>query len=133
MSPALATAMTLFLALICCLAVAWVIRSAPPRTITLTSGPDGSSFQRWAQAYQKALATHGVTLEILPSGRVSGRVATASLVIQEGAIYEGELRMSNLDEEPSSLETQTMARPANNGAETHDEVPAGDQDPKGGY
>jgi len=75
---------------------------------------------------------HG-KLEILPSGRVSGRVATASLVIQEGAIYEGELRMSNLDEEPSSLETQTMARPTANNSEGRTEVPTGDQDPKGGY
>lgn len=40
-------------------------------------------------------------LHILPTGRVSARVATASLAIQEGAIYEGELRMSNLDEEPA--------------------------------
>jgi len=75
---------------------------------------------------------HG-KLEILPSGRVSGRVATASLVIQEGAIYEGELRMSNLDEEPSSLETQTMARPAGGSSDARTEVPDGEQDPKGGY
>jgi cytoskeletal protein CcmA (bactofilin family) len=75
---------------------------------------------------------HG-KLEILPSGRVSGRVATASLVIQEGAIYEGELRMSNLDEEPSSLETQTMARPAGGTSDARTEVPDGEQDPKGGY
>jgi TRAP-type uncharacterized transport system substrate-binding protein len=33
----------------------------------LTSGPEGSSFHRWGAAYQKALAKHGVTLEIIPS------------------------------------------------------------------
>ncbi len=32
-------------------------------------------------------------LQILPSGRVSGTVTTGSLVIQEGALYEGELHM----------------------------------------
>ena len=37
-------------------------------------------------------------LQILPTGRVSGKLATARLVIQEGAIYEGELRMSNVGE-----------------------------------
>jgi cytoskeletal protein CcmA (bactofilin family) len=31
--------------------------------------------------------------QILPSGRVNGTVTTASLSIQEGAIYEGELHM----------------------------------------
>ena len=41
-------------------------------------------------------------LQIHPTGRVAGRVATAALIIQEGAIYEGELRMSNLDQEAGS-------------------------------
>ena len=67
LSTAEASAVTLFLTFICVLTVVWVIRSAPPRTITLTSGPEGSSFQRWAAAYQKALATHDVKLEVLPS------------------------------------------------------------------
>lgn len=33
-------------------------------------------------------------LHLLPTGRVRGRVATAALVITEGAIYEGELAMA---------------------------------------
>ncbi len=33
-------------------------------------------------------------LHLLPSGRVRGRVSTATLVITEGAIYEGELAMA---------------------------------------
>lgn len=44
---------------------------------------------------QGDLTCHG-RLQILPTGRVTGRVATATLVIQEGAIYEGELRMTNV-------------------------------------
>lgn len=66
-SPGVASVVALVLALICVLAVVWIIHSAPPRQIVLTSGPEGSSFQRWAVLYQKALATHGVTLEIRPS------------------------------------------------------------------
>ncbi|MBL8128461.1 MAG: polymer-forming cytoskeletal protein, partial [Chloroflexia bacterium] len=42
-------------------------------------------------------------LQILPSGRVRARVATGSLVIQEGAIYEGELDMAGVE--------RTMPRP----------------------
>lgn len=67
-SPALATVVALFIAFLSLLAVVWVIRSAPPRTLVMTSGPEGSSFHRWAETYQKALAKRGVTLELLPSG-----------------------------------------------------------------
>lgn len=67
LNPAIASGITLFLVLLFVVAGVWVVRSAPPDTITLTSGPEGSNYQRWAEAYQKALATHGVTLKILPS------------------------------------------------------------------
>lgn len=66
-SPGLALAVSLFMSFLCLLAVVWVVRSAPPRTLYLTSGPEGSSSQRWAGAYKDALAKHGVTLEVLPS------------------------------------------------------------------
>jgi cytoskeletal protein CcmA (bactofilin family) len=36
-------------------------------------------------------------LHILPSGRVRAKVATSSLVVQEGAIYEGQLEMAGLE------------------------------------
>ena len=67
-SPAAATAVVILFLLAAALAAFWVVRSAPPRTVVISSGPEGSSFQRWAEAYQKALAGHGVTLEIRPSG-----------------------------------------------------------------
>ena len=66
-SPALASAVALVVIVIGVGAVIWVVRSAPPRTMVLTSGPPGSSFQRYAESYQKLLATHGVTLEVVPS------------------------------------------------------------------
>lgn len=67
-SPAVATAVVFLMAVLLGLAAFWVIRSAPPRTIVLSGGPEGSSFQRTADNYQKALAKHGITLEIRPSG-----------------------------------------------------------------
>ena len=66
-SPLLASTVVVFLAALAVLAVVWVMRSAPPRTLVLASGPAGSSFQRWAVEYQKALAAHGVTLQDQPS------------------------------------------------------------------
>jgi len=43
------------------------VRPAPPNTIIITSGPDGSTFQRSAERYRKILARNGVKLEILAS------------------------------------------------------------------
>ena len=34
-------------------------------------------------------------LELLPTGRVKGEISTQSLVIHEGAVYEGDLEMGN--------------------------------------
>ncbi len=66
-SPAWALLVALAISTLCLLALAWVVHSAPPRSLTLTSGPEGSSFARYADGYQKILATHGVTLNIRPS------------------------------------------------------------------
>jgi TRAP-type uncharacterized transport system substrate-binding protein len=68
LSPTVALAIVTLGAAICLFAVVRFVQSFPPRTLTLTSGPAGSSFQRFADSYQKILATqHGVTLRILPS------------------------------------------------------------------
>jgi TRAP-type uncharacterized transport system substrate-binding protein len=45
----------------------WYMRPAPPDTITITSGPAGSTFQLTAEKYRKILARNGVKLQILPS------------------------------------------------------------------
>jgi TRAP-type uncharacterized transport system substrate-binding protein len=48
-------------------AVFWFFHSAPPHTITITSGPEGSAFQKSAEKYRKILARSGVKLNVLPS------------------------------------------------------------------
>lgn len=45
----------------------WFMRPAPPDTITITSGPTGSTFRLTAEKYQKILARNSVKLQILPS------------------------------------------------------------------
>ena len=50
-----------------CFAGFWFIHSAPPRVLTITSGPPGSAFERYAKSYRDLLASNGVTLKILPS------------------------------------------------------------------
>jgi hypothetical protein len=48
-------------------AVFWFLHSAPPGTITITSGPEGSAFRTTAEKYRKILARSGVKLNILTS------------------------------------------------------------------
>ena len=43
------------------------VRPAPPSSLTISTGPEGSSFQGIALKYQKFLAAKGITLKILPS------------------------------------------------------------------
>ncbi|MDB5990321.1 MAG: C4-dicarboxylate transporter substrate-binding protein, partial [Herbaspirillum sp.] len=45
----------------------WLIRPAPPKTLTIITGPENSNFWNTAQKYRKILARDGVTLKILAS------------------------------------------------------------------
>jgi len=67
LSKTMATAIAMFTIALCILAVVWFIRSAPPNTLTISSGPSGSKYQQYAESYKEILATHGVTLRILRS------------------------------------------------------------------
>jgi len=53
--------------LVAALVTVHFLRPAPPTTLTITSGPDGSSFRRYADRYRQILARNGVTLRVLPS------------------------------------------------------------------
>lgn len=43
------------------------VQPAPPSIITISSGPDGSTFRSVAEKYRSILARNGIKLEILPS------------------------------------------------------------------
>src|SRR5512146_1779605 len=45
----------------------WFMRPAPPKTITIASGPAGSNFRLTAEKYRKILARNGVKLQIVPT------------------------------------------------------------------
>jgi TRAP-type uncharacterized transport system substrate-binding protein len=64
---AAALSAVLLISLFTIFAVFWFFHSAPPRTIIITSGPEGSIFRRNAEKYGKILARNGVKLKILPS------------------------------------------------------------------
>ena len=74
--------------------------SAAPNTITITSGPAGSSFNRNAEKYQKILAREGVTLKILPSeGSTENlkRLLDPKTVVDVGFVLGGEVAQTNVD------------------------------------
>jgi TRAP-type uncharacterized transport system substrate-binding protein len=48
-------------------AIFMYMEAAPPDSITIASGPDGSIFQKTAEKYKVILAKNGVTLKIIPS------------------------------------------------------------------
>lgn len=66
-SRAVTIAALVFVGLVLVGAVIVFVESAPPSSITFTSGPDGSIFHTNASRYARILARHGVTLNILTS------------------------------------------------------------------
>ena len=74
-------------------------------------------------------------LQLLPTGRLSGNVSTTSLVISEGAIYEGDLAMEepvpsqNGDTPPLSTVPQVGETPGIPETEVPVEQPVSEQQP----
>lgn len=60
------TAIGTAIALLSC-AIVYFIHSAPPTTVVISSGPEGSIFQRNANKYAKALERSGVKVKVLTS------------------------------------------------------------------
>ena len=75
--------------------------TAAPSTLTITSGPEGSSFSRNAERYQKILAKEGVTLNILPSeGSTQNlkRLLDPKIDVDVGFVLGGEVAKTNVDQ-----------------------------------
>jgi hypothetical protein len=75
---------------------AWVavkaIHFAPPGTIRIVSGPDGSTFRASADKYKKIIERYGVKVEVLPSrGALDNleKLATPSFKVDVGFVQGG--------------------------------------------
>ena len=64
---AAALSAVLLISLVTIVAVFWFFYSAPPRTIIITSGPEGSIFRMNAEKYRAILARNGVKVKVVPS------------------------------------------------------------------
>jgi hypothetical protein len=93
MTKTVAAGTVLFILAVIIAAVFWSIHSAPPRTLIITSGPSGSSYERIAERYRDILSSNGVTLKILPSeGSVENlrRLSDPSFRVDIGFVQTGE-------------------------------------------
>jgi TRAP-type uncharacterized transport system substrate-binding protein len=74
--------------------------TAAPSSLTITSGPAGSNFQRTAERYQKILAKSGVTLNVLPSEGSRdnlARLADPKAKVDVGFVLGGEADAATAD------------------------------------
>ncbi|MBV8667015.1 MAG: C4-dicarboxylate ABC transporter substrate-binding protein [Burkholderiaceae bacterium] len=66
-SPLVALGTTFLIGLAVAVAVLVFFTTGTPTTITMASGPEGSSFAKYAERYKKILAKDGITLKIVAS------------------------------------------------------------------
>src|SRR5215469_6064753 len=93
LSRSVAVAAVIFIIVVVLGAVFWSIHAAPPHTLTITSGPAGSSYERYAERYQEILRSNGVAVKILPSeGSVQNlqRLAERGFSVDVGFVQTGE-------------------------------------------
>jgi len=81
-------------------AVLMFMDSSTPNTITIASGPKGSSFDNNAERYKKILAKEGVMLKIIPSeGSIDNlkKLTNPKEKIDVGFVLGGEVNGANID------------------------------------
>lgn len=82
------------------MAVLVFINSAPPTTITIASGPKGSSYQNNAEKYKAILAKQGITVNIVPSeGSMDNlrMLSDPAIKVDVGFVMGGEVGSTNIE------------------------------------
>ena len=100
LSPGVTLTAVIFTALVIIVAVCLFFYSAPPNTIIITSGDEGSSFQRNSEKYAKILARNGVKMKILKSeGSLQNleRLENPSFKVDVGFVQTGVAQGQNTD------------------------------------
>ncbi len=78
-------------------------QSAPPKKLTMLTGPEGSTFHDTGLKYAEALKKHGVTVEVLSSSgslenlkKISEPKTRVDLVLVQGGVFDDEVPTENL-------------------------------------
>ncbi|OIR17477.1 hypothetical protein GALL_25040 [mine drainage metagenome] len=90
----------LLVALATGIAVLVFINSAPPTTITIASGPKGSSYQNNAEKYKTILAKQGITANIIPSeGSMDNlrMLSNPAIKVDVGFVMGGEVGSTDIE------------------------------------
>jgi TRAP-type uncharacterized transport system substrate-binding protein len=90
----------LLIALLGSIVILFFIDSDTPNTITIASGPKGSTFETTAEKYKKILAKEGVTLKIIPSeGSIDNlqKLSNPKEKVDVGFVLGGEANGINID------------------------------------
>ena len=90
----------LFIGLVVSIAILMFMNSATPNSITIASGPNGSSFQKNAEKYKKILAKDGVTLKIITTeGSMDNfkKLSDPKVAVDVGFVLGGEVNDANID------------------------------------
>jgi TRAP-type uncharacterized transport system substrate-binding protein len=98
--PLTALSSIIFTSVVIIAGLFWFFHSAPPSTIIITSGDDGTAFRKNAEKYAKILARNGVTLKILPSeGSLEnlGRLGNPAFKADVGFVQTGVAKGQNTD------------------------------------
>ena len=75
------------------------VRPAPPDTITMASGPEGSTLWNYAERYRKILARTGVKLKIPPSkGTLDNLKKLADAKVDDGFVQGGLSTLAKTDD-----------------------------------
>lgn len=100
LGPAATMTTVIFISVVIIVGIFWFFHSAPPKTIIITSGGEGSRFQRTAEKYAKILARNGVKLKILPSeGSLENleRLENSSFHVDVGFVQTGVTKGRDVD------------------------------------
>lgn len=98
---AAAVSAILLIGFVALLAGFWFVKSAPPGSITITSGPEGTTFRTNAEKYRIILARNHVNLKVLTShGSLENleRLEDPSFSVDVGFVQGGIRNGTNLDQ-----------------------------------
>jgi len=99
-NPLTALSSIVFTSVVIIAGLFWFFHSAPPSTIIITSGDDGTVFRKNAEKYAKILARNGVKLKILPSeGSMENleRLENPAFKVDVGFVQTGVAKGQNTD------------------------------------
>lgn len=100
LDPLTAMSSIIFTSVVIIVGLFWFFHSAPPSTIIITSGDEGTAFRKNAEKYAKILARNGVKLKILPSeGSLEnlGRLGNPAFKVDVGFVQTGVAKGQNTD------------------------------------